>query len=82
MNDEDTLYIAEVECKPTTKQDGNEFTITISTELEPFIVPKGADMERVYTAMLGKRYRLYGPLTKEIIGEHLRESGELKDDFS
>lgn len=78
MNDEDTLYIAEVECKPTTKQDGNEFTIIISTELEPFIVPKGADMERVYAAMLGKRYRLYGPLTKEAIDEHLRESGEIE----
>lgn len=78
MDDEDALYIADVECKPTTKQDGNEFTITISTELEPIIVPKGADMERVYAVMSGKRYRLYGPLTKEIIDEHLRESGELE----
>lgn len=73
MNDEDALYIADVECKPTTKQDGNEFTITICTELEPIIVPKGADMEFVYAVMSGKKYRLYGPLTKEIIDEHLRE---------
>lgn len=78
MNDEDALYIAEVECKPTTKQDDNEFTITICTELEPIIVPKGADMERVYEAMLGKRYCLYGPLTKEAIDEHLRESGKIE----
>lgn len=82
MNDEDALYIADVECKPTTKQDGDEFTITICTELEPIIVPKGADMERVYAAMSGKRYHLYGPLTKETIDEHLRESGELEDDLS
>jgi hypothetical protein len=78
MNDEDTLYIADVECKPTTKQDGNEFTITISTELEPIIVPKGAGMERVYAVALGKRNRLYGPFTKDLIDEHLRESGELE----
>lgn len=78
MNDEDALYIADVECKPTTKQDGNEFTITICTELEPIIVPKGADMERVYAVMLGKKYRLYGPLTKETIDEHLRESGNFE----
>lgn len=82
MDDEDVLYIADVECKPTIKQDGNEFTITINTELEPIIVPKGASVERFYAAMLGKRCRLYGPLTKEIIDEHLRESGELEDDFS
>lgn len=82
MNDEDALYIADVECKPTTKQDGNEFTITICTELEPIIVPKGADMERVYAAMLGKRYCLYGPFTKDLIDKHLRQSGELEDDFS
>ena len=74
MDDGDTLYITEVECKPTTKQDGNEYTITIRTELEPIIVPKGADMERFYAAMSGKRYCLYGPLTKEVIDEHLRES--------
>jgi hypothetical protein len=82
MNDEDALYIADVECKPTTKQDGNEFTITISTELEPIIVPKGAGMERVYAVALGKRNRLYGPFTKDLIDINLRESGESEDKFS
>lgn len=82
MDDGDALYIADVECKPTTKQDDNEFTITIRTELKPIIVPKGANMERVYAVALGKRNRLYGPLTKEIIDEYLRESGELEDGLS
>lgn len=82
MDDEDALYIADVECTPTTKQDGNEFTITICTELEPIIVPKGADMERVYAAMSGKRYHLYGPFMKRLIDEYLRKSGELEDELS
>jgi hypothetical protein len=78
MDDGDTLYIADVECKPTTKQDGNEFTITIHTELEPIIVPKGADMECVYAVMSGKKCRLYGPFTKDLIDKHLRESGNFE----
>lgn len=77
IGDEDSFYIADVECEPKIKQDGNEYTITISTELEPIIVPKGANIEYVYTMMLGKKYRLYGPFTKRLIDEYLRKSGEL-----
>ena len=82
MNDEDALYIAEAECKPITRQDGHELKTTIGVEMTSIIVPKGVDMEYVYSMTPRETCCLYGPFTKDFIDEHLSEIGELEDDFS
>ena len=82
MNDEDALYIAEAERKPITRQDGHELEMTIGVEMTSIIVPKGADMEYVYSMTPRKICCLYGPFAKDFIGKHLRECGELEDDLS
>lgn len=77
------LYVVGVDLPPKYEGEGAEITVKINSELEPIIVPEGADVAALmFARMYGKRYRLYGPLTKEIIDEYLRESGELEDDFS
>lgn len=78
MNDEDALYIAETERKPITRQDGHELEMTIGLEMTSIIVPKGADMEHVYAMAPREKCRLYGPFTKDLIGKHLREIGNLE----
>lgn len=77
------LYVAEVGLPPKYEGEGAEITVKINSELEPIIVPEGADVAALmFARMYGKNYRLYGPFTKEIIDKHLRESGELEDEFS
>ena len=73
------LYVAEVELLPKYEGEGAEITVKINSELEPIVVPEGADVGALmFARMYGKKYRLYGPFTKETIDEHLRESGELE----
>ena len=77
------LYVAEVELPPKYEREGAEITVKIDSELEPIVVPEGADVAALmFARMYGKSYRLYGPFTKDLIDKHLRESGELEDDFS
>lgn len=77
------LYVAAVELPPKYEGEGVEITVKINSELEPIIVPEGADVDALmFARMYGKKYRLYGPFTKEIIDKHLRKSRELEDDFS
>ena len=77
------LYVAAVDLPPKYEGEGAEITVKINSELEPIIVPEGADVAALmFARMYGKNYRLYGPFTKEIIDKHLRESGELEGDFS
>ena len=77
------LYVAEVELPPKYEREGTEITVKINSELEPIIVPEGADIDALmFARMYGKVYRLYGPFTKDLIDKNLRENGELEDDFS
>lgn len=77
------LYVVEVELPPKYKGEGAEITVKINSELEPIVVPEGADVDALmFARMFGKKYRLYGPFTKRMISEHLRKSGELEDYLS
>jgi hypothetical protein len=73
------LYVAEVKLPPKYEGEGAEITVKINSELEPIVVPEGADVAALmFARMYGKKYRLYGPFTKETIDEHLRESGKIE----
>lgn len=82
LGDGEELYVAEVKCKPTIKDDGNDLTLTIGTELKPLFLPKGADMEYITRAMSGKEYYLYGPFTKELVAKYRRMDGCMYRDLS
>jgi hypothetical protein len=77
------LYVAAVELPPKYEGEGAEITVKMNCELEPIVVPEGADVDALmFARMYGKKYRLYGPFTKDLIDKHLRESGESEDELS
>ena len=83
LKEGEELYVAEVELPPTYKGKGAEITVNINSELEPIVVPEGADVGALmFARMFGKKYRLYGPFTKRMISEHLHENGEMYYELS
>jgi len=73
------LYVAAVDLPPKYEGEGAEITVKINSELEPIVVPEGADVDVLMLArMYGKKYRLYGPFTKELVAKYLRESGNFE----
>lgn len=73
------LYVAAVDLPPKYEGEGAEITVRISRELEPIIVPEGADVDvLMFARMYGKKYQLYGPFTKDLIEKNLRERGNFE----
>ena len=73
------LYVAEAELPPKYEGEGAEIRVKIDVELEPIIVPEGADVAALmFARMYGKVYRLYGPFTKDLIDKNLRENGNFE----
>lgn len=73
LKEGEELYVAEVELPPKYEGEGVEITVKINSELEPIVVPEGADIDALmFARMYGKKYRLYGPFTKDLIDKYLR----------
>ena len=73
------LYVAAVDLPPKYEGEGAEITVKINSELEPIVVPEGADVGALmFARMYGKKYRLYGPFTKDLVDKNLRENGNFE----